>query len=105
VHPTGPMRGSGDAIASGQALALEESALCGCTAWCEGLDTAGLKHARRALRVPVADLEAAFEGPDRLTLALVLPAGAYATMVLRELVDSVNSGTSSPLSPSGRGPG
>ena len=109
VHPTGPMRGSGDAIASGQALALEESALRGCAAWCEGLDNAGLKHARRALRVPVADLEAAFESPDRLTLAFVLPAGAYATMVLRELVDSVNSGTntgtSSSLSPSGRGPG
>ncbi len=88
VHPTGPLWGRGEALASGQALAVEQSALAGCEPWCAGLDAAGLKHARRALRVAVAELEVDFEAADRLLLSFVLPAGAYATMAVRELVDS-----------------
>ncbi len=88
VHPTGPMWGRGDALASGEALALEEAALAGCAAWRDGLDAAGLKRARRALRVPLAELGVAFEATDRLMVSFALPAGAYATMAVRELVDS-----------------
>jgi tRNA pseudouridine13 synthase len=88
VHPSGPLWGSGDAMARGQALALEESVLRDCAPWCQGLGGAGLKHARRALRVPLAELEVAFEMPDRLSVGFVLPAGAYATMAVRELVDT-----------------
>lgn len=87
VHPTGPMWGRGDALACGEALALEASVLSGCARWCDGLDAAGLKHARRALRVAVAELDVAFESANRLSLSFVLPSGAYATMVMRELVD------------------
>ena len=88
LHPSGPMWGDGDAMASGEALALEQSAVSGCAAWCDGLVAAGLKCARRALRVPLADLEVAFESADRLTISFTLPAGAYATMAVRELVDT-----------------
>ena len=88
VHPTGPMWGSGDALTSGEALALEEAALAGCAAWCDGLGAAGLRSARRALRVPVAELGLVFEAADRLTVSFVLPAGAYATMAVRELVNT-----------------
>ena len=88
VHPTGPMWGRGEALASGEALALEEAALAGCATWCDGLDAAGLESARRALRVPLADLSVAFEATDRLIVSFALPAGAYATMAMRELVDS-----------------
>lgn len=88
VHPTGPLWGRGERLATGEALALEASVLADCSAWCDGLLGAGLAHARRALRVPVSGLEATFEAPDRLLLAFALPAGAYATMVLRELVDT-----------------
>ena len=88
LHPTGPMWGRGDPLATGQALALEEAALVDCTAWCDGLVAAGLKSARRALRVPLAELGVDFEATDRLLLTFVLPAGAYATMAMRELIDS-----------------
>jgi tRNA pseudouridine13 synthase len=88
LHPTGPMWGDGDALACGNALALEQSVLSGCNAWCEGLAAAGLKCARRALRVPLIELEVAFESTDRLTISFALPAGAYATMAVRELVDT-----------------
>jgi tRNA pseudouridine13 synthase len=88
LHPTGPLWGGGETLARGAALALETAALEGCAEWCEALDAAGLAGARRALRVPVAELDAAFESADCLTLGFVLPAGAYATMTVRELVDS-----------------
>ena len=87
VHPSGPLWGRGDALARGEALALEASELAQCGAWCDALLAAGLEHARRALRVPLSGLEATFEAPDRLLLAFALPAGAYATMAVRELVD------------------
>ena len=74
--------------AAGQALALEEAALAGCTAWCDGLVAAGLKSARRALRVPLVKLGVAFEAADQLLLTFDLPAGAYATMAVRELLDA-----------------
>jgi tRNA pseudouridine13 synthase len=88
LHPTGPMWGRGAPLAAGQALALEEAALAGCTAWCDGLVAAGLKSARRALRVPLVKLGVAFEAADQLLLTFDLPAGAYATMAVRELIDA-----------------
>lgn len=86
VHPTGPLWGSGESIASGEARALEERALADCSSWCRGLEAAGLKRARRALRVPAAEIDAAFENAQCLTLCFALPAGAYATMLMRELL-------------------
>jgi tRNA pseudouridine13 synthase len=47
-----------------------------------------LKQERRALRLPVTELAWEFEGDDTLRLAFRLPAGSYATAVLRELVRS-----------------
>ncbi len=88
LHPTGPLWGGGACLATGEALALETSALADCAGWCEALVGAGLAHARRALRVPVAGLEVTFEAPDWLLIDFELPPGAYATMVLRELVDT-----------------
>jgi tRNA pseudouridine13 synthase len=88
VHPTGPMWGEGDAMAAGEASRVETEALAECGAWRDGLVAARLEAARRALRVPVAGLEVECEGADRLSLSFVLPAGAYATMAIRELVES-----------------
>ena len=50
-----------------------------------------LRQERRALRLRVAELAAEREGDD-LVLGFALPAGAYATAVLRELVDDVPAG-------------
>ena len=46
----------------------------------------GLKHERRALRVMVQDLSWELCPGDELRLRFFLPGGAYATMVLRELL-------------------
>ena len=50
------------------------------------LAAAGLTHERRALRLRVADLQA-HPGDGALTLEFRLMAGAFATTVLRELLD------------------
>ncbi len=88
VHPTGPLWGRGDSMASGAARALEEAAVLEHSALAEGLIAAGLEAARRSLRLPVREFS--WQVPDEGTLILefFLPAGAYATAVLRELVQT-----------------
>jgi tRNA pseudouridine13 synthase len=85
LHPTGPLWGRGDPPARGECLALEQAVLAPFAAWRQGLERAGLEQDRRALRLPVRALEWSVEGDD-LLLAFELPAGGYATAVLRELI-------------------
>ena len=54
---------------------------------CKGLEAAGLKQERRGLRLPVVGLAWEWLGDDVLSLSFQLPAGSYATTVLRELGD------------------
>jgi tRNA pseudouridine13 synthase len=54
---------------------------------CEGLQAAGLKQERRALRVRVGTLQWRWLGDDALELDFQLPPGAYATELLAELGD------------------
>lgn len=84
-HPSGPLWGRGETPAGGEAAALEAEVLAPYAEARAGLEAAGMKQERRALRLPVAGLEWAFEGTDALRLAFSLPAGAYATSVVREL--------------------
>nr|WP_093187522.1 tRNA pseudouridine(13) synthase TruD [Thiocapsa sp. KS1] len=86
IHPTGPLWGRGDLPARGSVRGLEEAVAARFPTWCDGLGVFGLVQERRALRVPVADL-AADRVADGLTLSFSLPAGSYATTVLRELID------------------
>jgi tRNA pseudouridine13 synthase len=86
VHPTGPLYGRGESGVQANCLQLETEILAGYPDWLEGLKALGLKQARRALRVPVEGLEWNWTGTDELELQFSLPAGAYATSVLRELV-------------------
>jgi tRNA pseudouridine13 synthase len=86
LHPTGPLWGIGDSPTTGapaereQHLALQEPALA---AW---LGSAGMKHERRILRLPIGGLTWHYPGPDILQLEFVLPTGCFATAVVRELV-------------------
>lgn len=92
IHPTGPLPGSGGRLpAERSALEIETSALAENQVVISGLASAGLEAARRSLRLYPEQFEWTWEGPD-LVLAFQLPAGGYATSVLRELV-SVNAGT------------
>ena len=86
LHPTGPLWGKGFVPVSGEAARLEREILAAFSGWRKGLERAGMKHQRRPLRVIPGDLQAA-RNDDSLTLSFSLPAGAYATAVLRELFD------------------
>ena len=87
IHPSGPLWGVGELATTGLARELEQTAAAECPLLCEGLERKAMEPARRPLRLPVPDLS--FEYPDETTLSLSfsLPAGAYATVVLREAVD------------------
>ncbi len=86
LHPTGPLWGRGDPPTGGEVRALEDAVAAAHPGWPAGLARFGLEQERRALRLLVADL--GWDLTDRgCALAFELPAGAYATAVLRELMD------------------
>lgn len=100
IHPTGPLWGRGSLLARDAALALETAALAPFSAFRLGLENAGLAQERRALRVRVMDLVWEFPAADVLQVRFQLPAGSYATSVLRELIDTpptLDCGVATPL--------
>lgn len=92
VHPTGSLWGRGELMSRDEACALEERVALEHAVLADGLIQAGVDASRRALRMPVRDLH--WQAPDASTLVVEfsLPAGAYATAVLREVVNSEKSG-------------
>lgn len=86
IHPTGPLAGQGEPPVTADALALERDIEAGQAELHEGLKRFRIAHQRRALRMRVDDLEWELVAPDRLELRFRLPAGSYATSVLREVV-------------------
>jgi tRNA pseudouridine13 synthase len=85
-HPSGPLWGQGEPLTLGVTRAFEERVLADFILYREGLERAGLKQERRSLRLVVADLEWSFPTENSLQLQFYLPAGAYATTMLREVV-------------------
>ena len=85
IHPSGPLWGRGAIQVERAAAAYEAARLAPFAAWCAGLERLGLDAARRALRARATDLAWSFDG-DVLELSFALPAGSYATALLRELV-------------------
>lgn len=87
VLPSGPLWGRGELPSRLDAQALETTVLAAHADFCEGLERAGLKQERRALCLFVDDLHWQWL-PDggHLQIVFSLPAGCYATSVLRELV-------------------
>lgn len=85
IHPTGPMWGRGELRTQAQAQAVETEVASQHRDLCRGLEAAGLKQERRSLRLPVPELAWEWADDDALTLSFRLPAGAYATTVLREI--------------------
>jgi tRNA pseudouridine13 synthase len=86
IHPSGPLWGRGRTLVTGQAAELEEQALGGLASWQYGLEHLGLEQERRALRVRLQDLTWHFETTSDLVLHFFLPAGCFATVLLRELI-------------------
>lgn len=89
VHPTGPLWGAGELRSHGAVHELEAAVAATFPIFRDGLAAAGLEQERRALRLTVED--ATLECPDARTAVFNfrLPAGAYATTVLRELIDEL----------------
>lgn len=89
IHPSGCLWGKGETPAQAQAAGLEAKLVRTHPEFCRGLEQAGLKQERRSLRLQVAELEWKLDTSQRqLTLCFFLPAGSYATSVLRELVQT-----------------
>lgn len=84
---TGPLWGRGRALSSGEVLPLEQAALEPYAQLRDGLEHAGLRQERRALVLRANNLEWRIDASVRtLELSFWLPAGAYATTLLREVV-------------------
>lgn len=87
IHPTGPLWGEGSIDSTGEVAAMEAAIAHRYPQFTAGLVQHGLQQQRRPLRVQVADLAATLcDGV--LTLDFRLTRGAYATAVLRELVQT-----------------
>lgn len=87
LSPTGPLCGAGAALTSGAAAELEARTLAPWVDWIDGLARAGLRAERRALILRPRELTWVLEDEDCLLLRFRLPAGGFATSVLRELAD------------------
>jgi tRNA pseudouridine13 synthase len=84
VHPTAPLVGIAGVQVSQQAAELEAQALAPQQLWCQGLVDYRLQGARRSIRLVPQQLSAEING-NSVTLRFSLPAGCFATSVLREL--------------------
>ena len=87
IHPSGPLWGKGELRSRDDARALESAVIeaSDAPALARGLERAGLRQERRALRLRPLDLAWDRPAPDALRLRFDLPPGTYATAVLAEL--------------------
>ncbi len=87
IHPSGPLWGAGELRSTDAALALERDVLADeeSIALRAGLEDAGLKQERRALRLRPALMQHQWLDTATLELSFALPPGCYATAVLHEL--------------------
>jgi len=87
IHPTAPLWGQGELPVENEIKKLEEQLPIDFPDWCAGLEKEGLKMERRALRLMPEDFS--FEKNDAgVQINFILPAGCYATSVIRELFDA-----------------
>jgi tRNA pseudouridine13 synthase len=87
IHPTGPLWGAGELRSQGRCAEMELAAMAGddATALREGLEKAGMKQERRALRLVAEGLQWEWGDDATLSLRFALPPGSYATAVLQEV--------------------
>lgn len=90
IHPTGPLWGSGEPMSRGEVAALERAVAAEFALFRQGLEQAGLRQERRALRARAQGLAWEFQDNETLTVRFSLPAGSYATVVLREVINERN---------------
>lgn len=91
IHPTGALWGRGVLESEGVVAELEQSVVAELEALREGLEQAGLEQDRRALRLVPREVDWLWLEADQLQINFWLPAGSYATVILRELIDTTTA--------------
>jgi tRNA pseudouridine13 synthase len=91
LQPSAPLWGRGKTSALAEAAELEHAALAGEEHLMHGLEQAGLEQERRALCLQPKEFSWQWQGEGTLQLSFSLPAGSYATAVLRELIKVTNA--------------
>ena len=86
IHPSGPLVGKTPSVATLEAAKIEQEVFQDHQELMQGLISQDLESMRRPLRLVPLDLSWSELEPGVLELAFALPAGSYATTVLRELV-------------------
>ena len=89
IHPSGPLWGRGEPPSRGGALVLEQAVIATCPElWRQACSDAGMEQERRPLRLAVQGLQWQWCDDALLRLEFALPAGAYATALIREVADT-----------------
>ena len=86
IHPSGPLWGQGESPAAAAAGELEREVVAAFGDLANGLVAARMDQERRPLRLLPKDLRWRWLDDETLELGFELPAGAYATVVARELM-------------------
>ena len=89
IHPTGPLWGQGSPATMAEAALLEQQVAERWSLLSDYLKNPqqGLSQQRRSLRLPVQALH--YRLQDDLSLSFELPVGAFATVVVRELLQAI----------------
>ncbi len=109
IHPSGPLWGRGLLPSREDVAAIEQAVVEPFATLRNGLEHAGLDQERRALRLIPQSLQWEWLESSVLQVRFLLPAGAYATVVLREIADwneatPVTTDTAAPESPADAAP-
>jgi len=90
IHPTGPLWGQGIPATTADAAVLEQHIARRWSLLSDYLENArqGLGQQRRSLRLPVQALH--YRLQEDLSLSFELPVGAFATVVVRELLQAIS---------------
>lgn len=97
LHLTAAMWGRGRSICTADAANWEREQLQPWQEQLDGLERIGLNQERRSIRLMPGHLTIEQEADDQFLIAFDLPAGSFATSVLRELAQ-ISSATSQPES-------
>ena len=87
IHPSGPLWGRGELLSKGLVAEIESKLPSKFEVFDIGLKNARLDQDRRSLRLSVKNIEWDYDEKNKLlNLSFFLPAGGYATSVLREIL-------------------
>ncbi|WP_076418260.1 tRNA pseudouridine(13) synthase TruD [Colwellia sp. UCD-KL20] len=90
IDLTAPMWGAGELMSTKEIQLFEQHVASQYQEFCDGLPKFGLKQERRRIRLCVENPDIKVTGTDEdstVVLTFSLPAGSYATTVIRELLD------------------